>query len=257
MVSTSGYQLLPGDAVRLLREKLLPMTTILTPNIPEATLLLRDADVHFKNPQNLEGMKALARLVHNLGPTAVLLKGGHLPLTETYSKAQRDERPSVMVDVLYDGIDHMVIETGYLHSKNTHGTGCSLASAIAANLAFGQPLRKAVRSACQYVEVGIKTAPDLGAGSGPINHFHSMQIIPFAKYRFLEYLLDRPDVKQLWHDYTHHEFVEKLAKRTLPLDIFKNYLVQDYLYLVHFARTNALAAYKSTTMDKIAAVRLT
>jgi thiaminase len=68
---------------------------------------------------------------------------------------------------------------------------------------------------------------------------------------FIDYIMDRDDVKPLWHQHTHHAFVEQLADGTLPLQSFKHYLIQDYHYLVHFARANALAAYKATNMDDI------
>src|SRR5689334_14119945 len=151
MVATSGAQLLPGNAVRMLREKLLPLTTILTPNLPEATLLLRDGDVEFKDPTNLDDMKTLAKLVHGLGPKAVVLKGGHIPLSKSYSRPKSGQTSLLVVDILYDGEDYTVMESEYLNSRNTHGTGCSLASAIAANLALRQSLTTAVRNACRYV----------------------------------------------------------------------------------------------------------
>jgi len=260
MVSTSGAQLLPGDAVRNLRDLLLPMTSLLTPNLPEATLLLRDADIQYKSPSGLEDLKTLAKLVHGLGPKAVLLKGGHMPLTKEYVKSNSDEEKSITVDVLYDGNDYTIIESQYLTSKNTHGTGCSLASAIASNLALqkskSQPvdLATAVRLAVRYVSAGILTAhASLGKGSGPINHFHSMQNLPFSPGNFIEYLLSHPAVAPVWRKYTHHDFATQMARGTLSEDLFKNYLIQDYLYLTHFARTHALAAYKSKTMDAITA----
>ncbi|KAL2400994.1 Hydroxymethylpyrimidine/phosphomethylpyrimidine kinase THI21 [Exophiala dermatitidis] len=277
MVATSGAQLLPGDAVRNLRERLLPMTTLLTPNIPEATLLLRDADVQYKSPSSLDDLKTLAKMVHQLGPRAVLLKGGHMPLTREYIKATNEDDRAVTVDVLYDGHNYTLIESQFLQSKNTHGTGCSLASAIAGNLA--QMKRKqqhkqrksqqqqqqdlssdldllptAVRLAVYYVTTGIKTShPNLGHGSGPINHFHNIQIQPFSRGHFIEYLLNHPRVAPSWQKYTHHDFATQLARGTLPETLFKNYLVQDYLYLTHFARTNALAGYKSRNMADISA----
>ncbi|EXJ91223.1 hypothetical protein A1O1_04333 [Capronia coronata CBS 617.96] len=283
MVSTSGAQLLPGDAVRDLREKLLPMSTLLTPNIPEATLLLRDADIQYKSPSGLEDLKTLAKMVHQLGPRAVLLKGGHMPLTKDYMKAHSDDEKAITVDILFDGETYTLIESKYLVVKNTHGTGCSLASAIAANLAMQkkkkqtpttatttttttlskqqqlQPpqsidLPTATRLAVYYVSAGIRTSdPGLGHGSGPINHFHNMQILPFSQGHFIEYLLSHPSVAPMWHNYTHHPFPTQLARGTLPEDLFKNYLVQDYLYLTHFARTHALAAYKSRAMSAITA----
>jgi hydroxymethylpyrimidine/phosphomethylpyrimidine kinase / thiaminase len=180
MVSTSGAQLLPGDAVRILREKLLPMTTILTPNIPEAILLLRDADQHVKSPSSLEEAKLVAKQVHGLGPKAVLLKGGHLPLASDYTKSGSRDEAVLVVDILYDGSTYTLVEAEYSTSKNTHGTGCSLASAIAANMASGKDMVAAVRDSCRYVEAGIRTSKTLGKGNGPINHFHSAYHLPCA-----------------------------------------------------------------------------
>lgn len=180
MVSTSGAQLLPRDAVRTLRDRLLPLTTVLTPNIQEAVLLLRDADYPVETPTTLEEAKALAKQVHGLGPKAVLLKGGHLPLTRDYSKPGSAADASIVVDILYDGASYTLVEADYSSSKNTHGTGCSLASAIAANMAGGKEVPLAVKNACRYVEAGIKTSQDLGKGNGPINHFHSTYHLPFS-----------------------------------------------------------------------------
>lgn len=180
MVSTSGSQLLPEQAVKEVRSKLLPMTTILTPNIPEARLLLKDSGVDPPEPADLEGLIELAKQIFALGPKAVLLKGGHVPLRKDHKIARTPQESSHVVDVLFDGEKITLFETPHLVSKNTHGTGCSLASAIAANLAMGKDMVRAVRSAVRYVEVGIRTSFDLGQGSGPINHFHSFYIMPFS-----------------------------------------------------------------------------
>lgn len=182
MVSTSGSQLLPEKAVKELRTKLLPLTTVLTPNIPEAQLLIKDAGAQAPEPTDLPGLIALAKQIRSLGPRAVLLKGGHLPLTKDHKTASNPRDATTVVDVLVDGDTTTLFETEYLISKNTHGTGCSLASAIAANLAQGKDMVRAVRSAVRFVEVGIKTSTDLGKGSGPINHFHSIYTMPFAPY---------------------------------------------------------------------------
>lgn len=188
MISTSGSQLLPEKAIEVLRTKLLPLTTILTPNIPEALLLLKDAGVETPEPTDLEGMVELAMKICSLGPKAVLLKGGHLPLTKNHQISQDSKEAALVVDILFDGTTATLFETEFLVSKNTHGTGCSLASAIAANLASGKDMIRAVRGAVRFVEVGIKTSIDLGKGSGPINHFHSTYTMPFAPY--VTHLLD-------------------------------------------------------------------
>lgn len=258
MVSTSGAQLLPNEAVKVLLARLVKSVEIVTPNIPEALLMLKEGSQdEIAAPHDLAGLQATAKMFYDkLGPGAVLLKGGHLPLArrdgDLVKAASEDDREAV-VDVLYDGKTFELIESSYTKSRNTHGTGCSLASAIAAQLARGADLKRAVRRACQYVAVGIKTSVDFSKGSGPINHFHSVQMLPFVRGSFIEYLLDRSDVHPLWKRYTHHPFANQMGDGTLPLEAFKQYLIQDYLYLTHFARTNALAAYKSNNMDAITA----
>lgn len=182
MVSTSGSKLLPEAAVEKLRTKLLPLTTVLTPNIPEAKLLLKDAGLDVPEPEGLPDVLQLVKQVKALGPKAVLLKGGHLPLTKDHKTARNQDEATTVIDVLYDGQDITLFETDFLLSRNTHGTGCSLASSIAANIALGKDLKRAVHSAVRFVEAGIKTSFDIGKGSGPINHFHSVYTLPFAPY---------------------------------------------------------------------------
>ena len=127
MVSTSGAQLLPNDAVLNLRTRLLPLTTILTPNIPEARLLLKNAELEAPETKSLDDIVNIARTLQSLGPRYVLVKGGHLPLTKDGRISTKDADHHTVVDVLYDGRQALVYETDYQSSKNTHGTGCSLA----------------------------------------------------------------------------------------------------------------------------------
>lgn len=187
-MSTSGSQLLPEDAVKGLRTKLLPLATVVTPNIPEAKLLLQDYGGNIREPEDIRSMVDLAKLVKQLGPKAVLLKGGHLPLTKDHKVARSPQDASIVIDVLIDGGRVTLFETDFLTSRNTHGTGCSLASAIASNLASKLDLVRAVRGGIRFVEAGIKTNFDLGSGSGPINHFHSVYSLPFAPYVIFCYL---------------------------------------------------------------------
>ena len=113
-------------------------------------------------------------------------------------------------------------------------------------------MSNAVRAACRYIDAGIESSPNFGKGSGPLNHFHSLQILPFAPGRFIDYILERKDVQPAWREYTHHEFVRRLGDGSLPEESFKHYMIQDYLYLIHFARANALAGYKTKSLDDIA-----
>ena len=127
MVSTSGAQLLPDKALRCLREELLPLATLSTPNIPEARLLLQDSGQDVKQPECLDDIIALAKAVRKLGSSWVLVKGGHLPLTRNHVVSSTPSEKDIVVDVLYDGSTCELLETTHLSSKNTHGTGCSLA----------------------------------------------------------------------------------------------------------------------------------
>ncbi len=127
MVSTSGAQLLPNEAVQNLRTHLLPITTILTPNIPEAKLLLQNANLEAPEIKTLDDIVNIAKTLQSLGPKYVLVKGGHLPLTKDGRISKQDADHHTVVDILYDGHEITLYETEYQHSKNTHGTGCSLA----------------------------------------------------------------------------------------------------------------------------------
>jgi hydroxymethylpyrimidine/phosphomethylpyrimidine kinase len=151
MIAKSGNTLLDPDAVVALRERLLPLATLLTPNAPEAAAL-SGHEVH-----SLATAREAALRLHALGPRAVLVKGGHLPGDE-------------VVDVLYDGHHVHELRGARVPGPHTHGTGCTLASAIAAGLALGHPLEAAVADARAYVAGAIAHAPRLGRGHGPLDH---------------------------------------------------------------------------------------
>lgn len=262
MVSTSGSRLLDEDAIAELRV-LVSLSEVITPNEPEARLLLKELGddqgkrIASKEVESVDDLQALAVSLLRLGPKAVLVKGGHCPFTGERKRAKTEAEKELMVDILVSrsaqDIETTFIESPYQNRRDTHGTGCSLASAIAANLAQGLPISEATRDACNYVEAGIRLAPGLGKGSGPLNHFHSLRALPFSPGRFVPYLLSRPDVAPVWEKFVYHPFVMALGNGTLPLESFKSYLVQDYLYLVHFARANALASYKAKNMNDVAA----
>jgi thiaminase II len=103
------------------------------------------------------------------------------------------------------------------------------------------------------LKASIKAGFAIGHDSHTINHFHTLQVQPFSSGHFIDYLIHRRDVNVLWRAFTQHKFVRAIGDGSLPLDVFKRFLAQDYLYLTQFARTNALAAYKSNDMEEIAA----
>jgi hydroxymethylpyrimidine/phosphomethylpyrimidine kinase len=151
MVSKSGARLLDQDAVDAMRTRLFPLSTIVTPNVFEAEALTG------KPIANRQDQRAAAIALMDLGPRAVLVKGGHL------------DGPAV--DVFHDGHQTVELEAERIDSPHTHGTGCTLSSAIAARLALGDDLPSAVRAAKAYVTRAIAQAPGLGHGHGPLQHF--------------------------------------------------------------------------------------
>lgn len=154
MVSTSGHALLKEDAVEALCTELLPLASVITPNLPETAVLLG------KEVSTEAGMRDAAQALSARYHTAVLVKGGHL--TETAA------------DVLYaDGVFY-VFETERVETNNTHGTGCTLSSAIAAGLAKGLSLPESVENAKRYLTGALKAGFDIGKGSGPLLHNYTL-----------------------------------------------------------------------------------
>lgn len=156
MVATSGDVLLQEAAIAKLREALIPKATLITPNLPEAAVLLG-----VEIPQTLEAMRAMVKPLKVLGCNAVLLKGGHL-------KTDDDQA----VDIFFDGETYREFTSAWVNTRNTHGTGCTLSSAITALLAQGEPLISAVEKAKQYIAGALAAADQLeiGSGHGPVHH---------------------------------------------------------------------------------------
>ncbi|ODV92621.1 hypothetical protein CANCADRAFT_1212 [Tortispora caseinolytica NRRL Y-17796] len=252
LVSTSGSQLLPDDAVRGYVTDLAPLARLMTPNLQEALRLAQELTLDTQAPQCLDDMKQLARdLANGLG-CGILLKGGHLPLSSDYKATTNRADQQFIVDVLCVGNEIEVFEGVYTRTKNLHGTGCTLSAAIAANLAKGESMFVAVKDSIAYVQQAIAVDLQLGSGNGPIDHLVRTNYLPFARNKFVDYLIAHPKVKDKWHEFVHHPFVQQLANGTLDRRVFQYYLQQDYLYLVHYARASALASYKATDIDTIA-----
>ena len=156
MVATSGDRLLAADAVARLRTELIPLASLLTPNLPEAAALL-DEEVAASEP----AIESQGRRLLEFGCRAVLIKGGHGQGAES-------------IDYLFGGDGVIALAAPRIATKNTHGTGCSLSSAIAAGLAKGEDMESAVRNAKAWVSAAIAAADRLGVGRGhgPIHHFH-------------------------------------------------------------------------------------
>ena len=155
MVATSGSKLLRDDAIDALRRELLPLATVLTPNIPEAEIL---AGMEIRSPADME---TAARTIYETYGCAVLCKGGH-DLNDAN-------------DLLWKDGAGVWFKGRRIDNPNTHGTGCTLSSAIASNLAKGLPLEEAVRRAKDYISGALAAMLDLGKGRGPMNHLFDLK----------------------------------------------------------------------------------
>ena len=152
MVASSGDSLIADAAAKAIKNKLLPLATIVTPNIPEAEIL---SGIKINN---VDDMWRAAKEIQQLGESAVLLKGGH-------------GNGDILTDILLDKSgEQYSFESKKIDTRNTHGTGCTYASAIATLLGDGMDMPKAVEKAHDYVRKAIEQAPNLGNGKGPIEH---------------------------------------------------------------------------------------
>ena len=152
MVAKGGDKLLEDDAVAALRTELLPRAHIVTPNVPEAEVL---AEMKIAS---LDDMRTAGARILRLGPRVVLVKGGHLEGADS-------------VDVACAARDSFEIRLPRIETRSTHGTGCTLSSAIAANLARGLDDRAAIVQAREYLDGALRNAPGIGRGHGPLEHF--------------------------------------------------------------------------------------
>ncbi len=156
MMSKSGYPLLEPAAVEAVRKRLLPLATVVTPNVHEAAHL---AGMEIRS---LEDARESGKRILDMGPKAVLVKGGHL-----------EERPATDTLVVEDG--EVEFPGEYIQTRNTHGTGCTYSAAIATFLALGRELPQAVAEAKTYVTEAIRHGLPLGSGAGPTDHFYFLR----------------------------------------------------------------------------------
>ncbi|KAJ2807792.1 trifunctional hydroxymethylpyrimidine kinase/phosphomethylpyrimidine kinase/thiaminase [Coemansia guatemalensis] len=246
MVATSGERLLDENAMDALRDKLLPLAMVVTPNLREAEAILEMTPGAIDSINAME--KAAVEISKRFDIPFTIVKGGHLDKAAT---------PDGMVDVVYEldtgEIRH--IASPRIDSRNTHGTGCTLSAAIAANLAKGANRLDTVQRGIRYVNEAIQAAYTIGKGAGPVNHAYALGTIAIVQptlqnpHPFTKYLKMHTD--GLWEQYIHHPFVAKAAMGTMDKDVFVRYLKQDYLYLKHYARANALAAFKSDSLGEV------
>ena len=157
MVAKGGTKLIDDKAIKLLKKKLIKRVSLITPNIPEAEILT-DTNIRCK-----EDMIFAAHKLIEIGANNVLIKGGHLS-------------SNTVQDIFVSKSDIKIFNSKRYNTKNTHGTGCTLSSAITTFLSCGKPIKKSCELGIKYVSFGIKTNPKYGKGHGPINHLHTINI---------------------------------------------------------------------------------
>jgi len=155
MVAKGGCPLMQDSALDTLILEMIPLAFLLTPNIPEAETITG------KKITTVEDMREAARIIQGMGAQNVLIKGGHLT--------------GAAEDILFDGKEFAHYCSPRIATKNTHGTGCTFSSAIAANLSNGMEIGEAVRAAKDYITMAIEHALPIGKGNGPVNHFYQME----------------------------------------------------------------------------------
>jgi len=153
MIAKGGASLLQQQAVSALKEHLLPLCLIITPNIPEAEVLTG------MSIRTIGEKKEAAKRIHELGAKNIVIKGGH------------DEETVQSVDVLFDGTDFTYFSTPRIGTKNTHGTGCTFSAAVTAQLAKGASVHESVSVAKEFIQAAIANPLDIGNGHGPTNHW--------------------------------------------------------------------------------------
>ncbi|RCK67858.1 Hydroxymethylpyrimidine/phosphomethylpyrimidine kinase THI20 [Candida viswanathii] len=272
MVSTSGSKLSDDEGMALCVKSLIPGAALLTPNFPEAEALFKltsgaDKEVDIKSLDDL--VEFVIALQKALKCKNLLVKGGHIPFTQGDVPAKGWKEKNLKIkDVLYESEEDKVtiFESDYIDSTDNHGSGCTLASAIAANIAKGLPLDESIAVSIDFIHRGMTSLKKkLGAGNGPLNHNvapvqkvssimkglnETPKLIVNGNDTFLDYLINHPKVRDNWKAYTQHPFVKALAENKLPFENFVYYLKQDYHYLVNYAQVQSFAGAVAPTYQQ-------
>lgn len=270
MISTSGSELFDKEAMKICVDSLIKQSFLVTPNFVEAVALLKlKLGESYQEPK-IESIDDFVNFViqlqNSLGCENLLVKGGHIPWdskkNKPYSGEHKSHQDVLIKDVLYQtSTDSIIVyESEFIHTQNTHGTGCTLSSSIASNVAKGLSLEQSLPLSINYIHKGmLSLSKPLGHGHGPLNHAVVPESNPLSvidsslnninikeinsQYgSMLQYFKEHPKVKDNWKLYVEHPFIYGVSQNTLPFNRFLYYLKQDFYYLVNYAQIHALAA---------------
>lgn len=276
LVSTSGSTLTAASTLEKCIDQIMPLAFLCTPNFVEAEKLWQGCGKSAFPVKSVADLKTFTvQLQAELGCENLLVKGGHIPWLDNkrYEGEIGEKSPAglTIVDVLYESKIRAitVFISPFVYTDDTHGTGCTLASSIAANLAKGTPIKHAVTLSIHYIHQAMVSMSKLGKGSGPLNHTiraetsvrqvlegRSSESLITKHGNMLEFFKSQPEVAPDWKVYTSHEFVRQVANNTLPFDRFLFFLKQDFYYLVNYAQIHGLAASVAPDCSQIEAQAL-
>lgn len=229
MFAKSGHQLIKDDAIDMLKTDILPLATIVTPNIYEACRLLGRPHIASKRE-----MEEIAFAILDLGPEAVIVKGGALE-NKALELIGKD------CFVRKGDTKSYWLESTHIDTKNLHGTGCTFSAAIASYLANGSDILSAVKKAKRYISESIEEGAnyEIGKGKGPVHHYYSLwPILNFTQRTFLK-------IGPLYEQIRQHLFLKELVTGELSSEKFAFYIKQDYLYLLERAKAFSILAAKA------------
>ncbi|GMM35215.1 bifunctional hydroxymethylpyrimidine kinase/phosphomethylpyrimidine kinase [Saccharomycopsis crataegensis] len=259
MVSTSGFEFMKSDLFECINREIGNSITIITPNLLEAKAIintLSGKNLYTNEPlETIEEMYMMCRKIFDLtGIENILIKGGH----------QKWKQQDLLTDTLYcsENDSYYVFHSKMIDSVHTHGTGCTLSSAIASNMAHGLSIINAVANGIIYVQNGIRSAPGFGRGNGPLNHIQSFKLfnyeaivedksfkLPFSEGEAFKFLFNHPRIAKHWQEYINHPFMFKVRDMSLPLEKFRHFIQQDYVYLINYSHIMSYLATYSTSKE--------
>lgn len=255
LVATSGASLTKSDVLKLLIERLTKKSTLLTPNLIEANEILKLYGIKVEINNTKDFISIAKKVAELTGSKNVLLKGGHIPWlddTTILKGLSHFTKDCFIIDVLYSSItdSFKIYKSELIRTTNTHGTGCTLASSISANLAKGYSIDESISKAIRYIHSAIISASNITNDkintNGPLNHFYNIpnstvHTSGFTEGHFVNYLLSHPTIKPIWDQYINHPFVQKVADGSLRPHKWIRYISQDYPYLISYTKINSIA----------------